>query len=100
MSSVFASTSGGTGALTSVKGTACKICAEYSRFLLGTLINLGAFPIWYGPFVCPHESPLPRLPPSFFLGPVQLFAPDANGGDAQVSIELLYGVKESLVVGR
>jgi len=65
-----------------------------------TLINLGAFPIWHRPFLRFPEPPLSRLPPPFFLGPVQLFTPDANGGDAQISIELLYGVKEGLVVGR
>jgi len=75
-SSVFISTSGGS-------------------FLLNTLINLGAF----YPFLSFHESPLPCLPPSFFFDPVQLLAPDTNSGDAEISIELLYRVEESLIAG-
>src|SRR5260221_5978393 len=100
MSSVFASTSGGTEALTSVRDIAHKIRAKCSRFFLNTLVNLGAFPIRHEPFLCFHMSPLPCLSPSFFLGLVQPLAPYTNGGNAQISVELLYRVKESFVVGR
>ena len=74
-------------------------CVEYSRFLLGILINLSAFPIWHRPFLRFPKSPLSCLSPPFFLGPVQLFTPDANNSDAQISIELLYRVEESLIAG-
>jgi hypothetical protein len=45
VSSAFASTSGGTDALTSVRAVAVKADTEHSRVLHNTFLDLAAFPI-------------------------------------------------------
>lgn len=82
VSSGFASSFGGTDALTSVRENAGKARANHSRFLHNIVLKLGAFPIRCRQFPCFLLSPLPRLSPPLFLFLVQLLAPDPNGGDA------------------
>lgn len=81
VSSGIASSSGGTDALTSVRGVAGKAGANHSRFLHNIVLKLGAFPIRRMQFPCFLLSPFPRLSPSLFLFLVQLLTPDPNGGD-------------------
>lgn len=82
VSSGFATSFGGTDALTSVRVVAGKAGANHSRFLHNIVLKLGAFPIRRRQFPCFLLSPLPRLSPSLFLFLVQILTPDPNSGDA------------------
>ena len=99
VSSGFASSFGGTDALTFVRAVAGKASTNHSRFFHSIFLKLGAFPIRRRrQCPCFLLSPLPRLSPSLFLFLVQFLSPDPNGGDAQIPIELLDRVKKGLIV--
>lgn len=82
VSSGFASSLGGTDALTSVRAVAGNAVTNHSRFLHNIVLKLGAFPIRRKQFPCFLLSPLPRLSPSLFFFLVHLLGPDPNGSDA------------------